>query len=41
MRELGVLAVQKLLRRITDPEVKPETIQLSTQLVIRRSCGCA
>jgi len=41
IREFGVLAVQMLLRRINDPEAEAETIVLPTQLVIRRSCGCA
>lgn len=41
IRDFGVLAVQMLLRRINDPETKAETIVLPTQLIIRRSCGCA
>jgi len=41
IREFGVLAVQMLLRRINDPESAAETVVLPTQLIIRRSCGCA
>jgi LacI family transcriptional regulator len=41
MRELGVQAAQMLLRRISEPRTPPETVQLSTHLVVRNSCGCA
>jgi LacI family transcriptional regulator len=40
INRLGSLAVQRLLRRIADPETEAETIVLPTELVIRRSCGC-
>jgi LacI family transcriptional regulator len=40
IRQLGSLAIQKLLRRIEDPEAAAETIVLPTELVIRQSCGC-
>ena len=40
MRELGALAAKSLLRRIRAPKSKAETIQLSTEFIIRRSCGC-
>jgi DNA-binding LacI/PurR family transcriptional regulator len=40
MRELGALAVQKLLRRINAPDASAETVRLPTQLIVRPSCGC-
>jgi LacI family transcriptional regulator len=40
MQQFGALAVRQLLRRIDDPSASPETIILSTQLIIRQSCGC-
>ena len=40
IHELGVLAVQVLLRCIKDPSVEAESTMLPTELVIRGSCGC-
>lgn len=40
MRELGEKSVQLLLARIADPEAPRQSVELPTQLVVRRSCGC-
>lgn len=40
IRQQGVLAVQRLLQRIGDPDLEAKTVVLPTQLVVRRSCGC-
>ena len=37
--EIGVRAAELLLSRIADPERPPNTIVLSTQLMVRASCG--
>jgi LacI family transcriptional regulator len=40
MRELGERSVQLLLARIADPAAPRRSLELPTQIVIRRSCGC-
>lgn len=40
MRNLGEECVRLLLRRLDDPDAKPQTVELPTQLVVRQSCGC-
>jgi LacI family transcriptional regulator len=40
MRELGEVAIELLLGRINDGSSVTKTIYLSTDLVIRESCGC-
>jgi LacI family transcriptional regulator len=40
MRELGEQAVRTLLARIADPAASQQSIELPTEVVIRRSCGC-
>jgi hypothetical protein len=40
MRQLGLVAVELLLRRIDDPNAEPKAVELPTYLVVRRSCGC-
>ena len=40
MRELGEEAVRLLLARIADPDAPRQSVELPTQTVIRRSCGC-
>jgi LacI family transcriptional regulator len=39
MRELGATAARWLHERINDPDRKPRSRVLTTQLVVRRSCG--
>lgn len=41
LRELGERSVEFLLRRLENPDAPPATACLGTQLVVRRSCGCA
>jgi LacI family transcriptional regulator, galactose operon repressor len=41
MRKLGEECVRLLLRRIGDPDLSPQTVQLETRLIVRQSCGCA
>lgn len=36
---MGRLAVERLLRRIADSELAPETVVVPTRLVVRKSCG--
>ena len=38
--EIGVEAAKKLIKILQNPEEKPEHIQLKTELIIRKSCGC-
>lgn len=38
MRDLGVVAVRQLLRRISTPDAQPETVHLPTQLTVRQTC---
>jgi DNA-binding LacI/PurR family transcriptional regulator len=38
--EMGALAMRLLLRHIQDDTLPPEMVDLPTQLVVRRSCGC-
>ena len=40
LRELGVRATQRLLARIGDRALPPQTSVLPTRVVIRASCGC-
>ncbi len=40
MRELGEEAVQLLFARLQDPKAAKRTVYLSTELVLRESCGC-
>src|SRR6266700_1660666 len=40
LRELGVRATRRLLARIEDRALPPETSVLPTRVVIRASCGC-
>lgn len=40
MRLLGERACSRLLRRIADPTLQPQTERLPTELIIRESCGC-
>ena len=40
LRELGVHATQRLLARIEDRALLPQTSVLPTRVVIRASCGC-
>jgi LacI family transcriptional regulator len=40
MRELGERSVQLLLDRIARPSVPQQSVMMSTQLVVRSSCGC-
>ena len=40
LRELGVRATQRLLARIEDRSLAPQTSVLPTRVVIRASCGC-
>ena len=40
LRQRGVLAIQRLLQRIDDPDLEAKTLVLPTHLVVRRSCGC-
>ncbi len=40
MRELGEQAVQLLFARLHDPKAAKRTVYLSTELVLRESCGC-
>ncbi|WP_298209572.1 LacI family DNA-binding transcriptional regulator [Ferrimicrobium sp.] len=40
MRELGEAAVELLLARIRQPDATRKTLFLSTELVVRGSCGC-
>jgi LacI family transcriptional regulator len=41
LRELGVRATRRLLARIEDRALPPETDVLPTRVVIRASCGCS
>ena len=41
IRQQGVLAVQRLLLRIDNPDIETEVLVLPTRLVLRRSCGCS
>jgi len=41
LRELGVRATRRLLARIEDRALPPETDVLPTRMVIRASCGCS
>ena len=38
--QLGIKAVNLLLKRIKSPDRKPQTIRLAPVLKIRNSCGC-
>jgi len=40
MYELGQCAVKTVLARVTERSAKPHEVVLSTELVVRRSCGC-
>jgi len=40
LRELGVRATQRLLARIENRALPPETNVLPTRVMIRASCGC-
>jgi LacI family transcriptional regulator len=40
VRELGTRAAQRLLARIGNPALSPQTQMLTTSAVIRGSCGC-
>ena len=40
LRELGVRATRRLLARIEDRALPPQTSVLPTRVVIRASCGC-
>ena len=40
LRELGIRATQRLLARIENRALPPETDVLPTRVVIRASCGC-
>jgi LacI family transcriptional regulator len=40
LRELGIRAAQRLLARIEDQALPPQTSVLPTRVVIRASCGC-
>lgn len=40
MRLLGERACSRLLQRIADPTLQPQTERLPTELIIRESCGC-
>jgi DNA-binding LacI/PurR family transcriptional regulator len=40
VRELGTRAAQRLLARIGNPALPPQTQMLTTSAVIRGSCGC-
>jgi LacI family transcriptional regulator len=39
MRLLGERACARLLQRIADPSLPPETVRLPAQLIVRESCG--
>jgi LacI family transcriptional regulator len=39
-RDLGTRAMHRLLARVADPALAPQTEVLPTQVVIRASCGC-
>lgn len=41
MRDLGERSVRLLLDRIADPEAGHHSVVLPTELITRRSCGCA
>jgi len=41
LRELGVRATRRLLARIENRALLPETDVLPTRVVIRASCGCS
>lgn len=41
MRGLGEECVRLLFRRLDDPSAAREIVELPTQLIVRRSCGCA
>jgi LacI family transcriptional regulator, galactose operon repressor len=41
MRKLGEECVRLLLRRLEDGQAGPQSVELETQLVVRRSCGCS
>ncbi|OJF75808.1 MAG: hypothetical protein BKP49_10110 [Treponema sp. CETP13] len=38
--ELGYMAVQEFSKELITPSSKPNTFDLPTQLVVRKSCGC-
>ena len=38
--EMGGLAMRMLFRHIQDDTLPAETVNLPTELVVRRSCGC-
>ncbi|MGC9155561.1 MAG: LacI family DNA-binding transcriptional regulator [Ferrimicrobium sp.] len=40
MRELGEAAIELLLARIRQPDATRKTLYLSTELILRESCGC-
>jgi LacI family transcriptional regulator len=40
MREIGAEAVRIVLARLADPGADRRAVVLSTDLVLRRSCGC-
>lgn len=40
IRQQGTLAVQRLLQRIDNPDIKTEVRILPTRVVLRHSCGC-
>jgi LacI family transcriptional regulator len=40
-REVGKLAARRILELVTEPAGPPVHIQVATELVVRRSCGCA
>lgn len=40
MLELGRAAVDTLLRRMSDPQLAPESRTLPVQILLRESCGC-
>lgn len=39
-RQLGLRVAELLLRRMADPQARPERILLTSPLTARRSCGC-
>jgi LacI family transcriptional regulator len=41
MRELGERSVRLLFERIADRDRNRQSVMLPTEVVIRRSCGCA
>jgi DNA-binding LacI/PurR family transcriptional regulator len=41
MRDLGERSVRLLLDRIADAEAGHQSVVLPTEMIIRRSCGCA